>query len=410
MARMWKSYASKAKGIPPRIIFYVNNPLDLPGLRWAPRSLLSSAKHNLAMDIDIMVDRFNMKSNTHDKPGTLATIGDRVVGLRVCYPGCIVRVKPLRPDLPLHPWHGVLKRGVEDYVLIRDINGRWFTLLNRYRTLGVMNWTDEEKRAYDQRVQYPLCQAIDTGRCALIYDGKSKTSQGSRACLLVELLPNVGVSKTEYQETENVLQVRSLMAVTISAVSAAEETVYNNCRAVTETMAEDQSTKNLLELYSKHRKMLETGNTANDEENMKKRTAKDREDNRKPSKEVTNEPSITGGSEEVKDKNIGEEYQKVAIIEKAGGAEGDNGMGERGLSEKATEAVHDEIEAARKQVRTKFIELMARNWATQPEFVQSAHDAFAPDMKEYIWAMALKRCSHDMIIEELPEDQCWIVD
>jgi hypothetical protein len=42
MLKVWELIADKEKKIPARIIFHVENPLDEPGWRWAPRSFISS--------------------------------------------------------------------------------------------------------------------------------------------------------------------------------------------------------------------------------------------------------------------------------------------------------------------------------------------------------------------------------
>jgi hypothetical protein len=57
MARVWELIAKNRGGIPPRIIFYNDNPIDIDGWRWAPRSLLTSMEES-GISIDERAARF----------------------------------------------------------------------------------------------------------------------------------------------------------------------------------------------------------------------------------------------------------------------------------------------------------------------------------------------------------------
>lgn len=41
MAIVWELLAKRLEGLPPKTIFFVDNPLDIEGFRWAPRSFLA---------------------------------------------------------------------------------------------------------------------------------------------------------------------------------------------------------------------------------------------------------------------------------------------------------------------------------------------------------------------------------
>ncbi|KAH8886997.1 hypothetical protein GQ53DRAFT_330311 [Thozetella sp. PMI_491] len=69
-----------------------------------------------------------------------------------------------------------------------------------------------------------------------------------------------------------------------------------------------------------------------------------------------------------------------------------------------------EYQDALDKVREAMKELMAEAWATQPAFVQAVHDNIGPDMEEYMWATIPKSFSHDIVAEDIPSTQVWIVD
>jgi hypothetical protein len=109
MLKVWELIANE-KRIPARIIFHVENPLDKPGWRWAPRSFISSGPET---SIDASTRRNRFKPGTSD--GKLWGIHSEE-GLCVRFPGLILDAQPRLPGAPFHPWEGVYQPR-EDYLV-----------------------------------------------------------------------------------------------------------------------------------------------------------------------------------------------------------------------------------------------------------------------------------------------------
>jgi hypothetical protein len=183
MARVWREIARVVGGIPPRVIFYEDNTIPLPGWRWAPRSLLGSAFPSW-IDLNTKATRFgNFEIEGFAQPTEL--------GLRVQFPGARLEPRPHWPDIPLHPWEGILKRPLEDTVYVYDeANSRWMQLTDMERSWVIYNLDEEGQEQWDRKANNPICRAIHQGNAALIYDHKLATTFVSKVgniipCLLV---------------------------------------------------------------------------------------------------------------------------------------------------------------------------------------------------------------------------------
>lgn len=184
MATVWEMLAERLGGIPPRIIFYVNNGLEIAGFRWAPKSLLAADVQQLSTGgdtsnpyaerpfIDSVLDsgdrtvRFFCKSG--NRLAQLVSEGDRR-GLRGSYPGFSVHARPYpgvatAPEhCRLHPWDGDLARGSSLLRLKEEETGRWFEISVSNITRASGTWADEKSD-----ISLAICEAIQTGRCAII--------------------------------------------------------------------------------------------------------------------------------------------------------------------------------------------------------------------------------------------------
>lgn len=150
MAIVWEQIPRLLGGIPPDVIFHVDNPLDIVGFRWAPRSLLAAEFQqstmndtgdpyaerqffDSAMSLTDRSTRFDWSPDT--EIAQLVSEGDRK-GLRGSYPGFIVYARPYSgvdtapEQYRLHPWDGVLAQdGKGNLLLKEEETGRCFVSL-----------------------------------------------------------------------------------------------------------------------------------------------------------------------------------------------------------------------------------------------------------------------------------------
>lgn len=150
MAAVWEMVAKMLNGIPPRAIFFVDNPLAVQGFRWAPRSLLAADVErdqnddtidpyaeqkflDSSLDLSHRSIRFGYDENT--KLAQLVQSADVSKGLQGEYAGFRIKVQPyeglldaqgLTEDEKLHPWHGTLPFVIEDWIYLKDeTTGDW---------------------------------------------------------------------------------------------------------------------------------------------------------------------------------------------------------------------------------------------------------------------------------------------
>ncbi|KIH91208.1 hypothetical protein SPBR_01294 [Sporothrix brasiliensis 5110] len=178
MARVWALVAEKLGGsVPARVLFSSDETLDIPGWRWAPRSLLgaSHAANGPVMDVHHRIMRFrDWRSGDTVSDNTTTSTSDTGTptpwGLRVQMGGYMLRSVPLLPDLPLHPWECVAGSR-EDFIYVKhEASGRWLRLMDVYRMEMARTWSAEERRLYDAKADNRLCRLIDGGRQALLCD------------------------------------------------------------------------------------------------------------------------------------------------------------------------------------------------------------------------------------------------
>ncbi|KAL1894027.1 hypothetical protein Sste5346_006169 [Sporothrix stenoceras] len=182
MVRVWELIAKKLGGtVPARILFSSDETLDVPGWRWAPRSLLgaSDATKDSVMDVHHRIMRFRAwRSDEFEAEDTMRASGVPTPwGLRVQMGGYILKSIPLLQHLPLHPWERVAGSH-EDMILVKhSASGRWLRLMDFYRLEMSKKWSPEERREYDRRTDNLLCRLIDSGGQALLYDRSPQKGQ-----------------------------------------------------------------------------------------------------------------------------------------------------------------------------------------------------------------------------------------
>ncbi|KND93687.1 hypothetical protein TOPH_01923 [Tolypocladium ophioglossoides CBS 100239] len=257
MVRAWELLSRAHGGLPVRIIFFAEETLDVPGWRWAPRSLLGSSVRDPVMGIDERILRFaegGVDTTQKDR-------GDRgqaragmptPLGWKVRLPGCRLVPKPHIQGLPLHPWPDVINP-VEDQLLLRDEAGRWVRIFDWYRSRKISVWTREERLGYDRRMDGPLCRSIDTGSCALIYDMPSTFDQ-TRTCLMVQV-EDVGSGDMQRAALdlggETSLRARRERAVMLAQLSDVEAKFMDIMAALACRIASDEVTQGLLSIQDR---------------------------------------------------------------------------------------------------------------------------------------------------------------
>lgn len=256
MTRMWGKLAEAKGGIPARLIFYIDEPIDIPGWRWAPRSLLASAVDDPVLGLDERVMRFHT-DELSQAPGDVVLGVPTSIGLKLKLPGYRIIPTPLIPGLPLHAWPEVINP-TEDQIIAQDEDtGTWFRIFDWYRAKKIPTWTRKERLAYDKRENNPLCRAIDTGKCAFIMDQKWDLDDGTKACCMVQVeelggeeLADVGHTEIE----ENVpLKARRERAVIMSAMTDAEGEMMCKIKELAILVAKDPATDEFLEVQKSYK-------------------------------------------------------------------------------------------------------------------------------------------------------------
>jgi hypothetical protein len=185
MVRVWELLTKAHGGISAQVIFYLDEGLQTPGWRWAPKSLLSSSTVDSAYGLSYRVMRFNDAEFAPDSPYSSIGIPSRL-GLRVNLPSCRLLPKPLLDGLPLHPWPELINP-TEDQVLLWDgTRDEWMRIIDHHRSMKLGAWTREQKQAWDEQMNNPICRAIDTGNCYLIYNPGSIVGDGTQMALMVQ--------------------------------------------------------------------------------------------------------------------------------------------------------------------------------------------------------------------------------
>lgn len=239
MARVWELINKSQGGLPIRVIFYADEVLSIPGWRWAPRSLLGSAAKDSVLSIDERVLRLAGDANNQGIPTPL--------GLKVALPGCRLLPRPLVDGLPLHPWPGAVN-ATEDQVIIQDTrSGKWWRIVDWYRSKKIASWTAEELRAFDREQNHPLCREVDSGKCVLLYDEKARFDETVMTCMgqieeVGEDFEHASITSTELQTG---LKIHRTRAVIMAALSDEELRMMTIFREMAGVVAMDQETSNL---------------------------------------------------------------------------------------------------------------------------------------------------------------------
>ncbi|KAL7917865.1 hypothetical protein ACQKWADRAFT_305659 [Trichoderma austrokoningii] len=239
MIRTWELLSKMYGGLPPRLIFYADEVLSTPGWRWAPRSLLGSSVSDPTMGFDERVLRLVYAPNVQGIPTPL--------GLKVAFPGCRLVPLPLAAGLSLHPWPGAINPSEDQIIICHEKSGKWYRIVDWYRSRKLSSWTDDEKSAFDRKQNDPLCREIDSGKCVLIYDEKSRVNDMLMACMaLIENIPeDFEHSSIESRELNAGLRVCRTRTVIMSLLSDEEVRMVTVFRDLASTIAAYEETSKL---------------------------------------------------------------------------------------------------------------------------------------------------------------------
>ncbi|KAH8683432.1 hypothetical protein BGZ61DRAFT_424559 [Ilyonectria robusta] len=70
----------------------------------------------------------------------------------------------------------------------------------------------------------------------------------------------------------------------------------------------------------------------------------------------------------------------------------------------------EEWKAIKGEMKARMKEAAMEYWDESPDFQTAVEETIGPDMREWFWVMIPMLLSHEILLEDLPQDQIWIVD
>lgn len=177
MARVWELISQQnSHRLPANLVFLFDDTLDLPGWRWAPRTLMQASTSDSAMNLSERIMRlFDTEplgpgasnegaivlAEGDDTIGTKCAV-PRSLGFRVQLSGWLLKPGSRCASGELHPWEDLILP-IEDRVVVRnEADGKFMNIIDYYRGQKSASWTEEERKSYNRTVGRLLCNAIDT--------------------------------------------------------------------------------------------------------------------------------------------------------------------------------------------------------------------------------------------------------
>lgn len=240
MAIVWEMIARRSGGIPPNVIFCVDDPLDIIGFRWAPRSLLAAEIQRSTVDTDdpyaerAFFDsapeldelQYGLACNSNTKLAQLISERSRK-GLRGSYPGFRVYARPYSgvdtapEQYRLQPWDwdGLVKIDlIADWLFLKEEETRQW-----YKAISRRTWREKHPDA-------TICKAVYTGHCAII------RGPPSHDCLIVLIK----------KEDDSELIVRRQFPVYLRVTRKEESILAEKMTELAEELASEQVTTNFI--------------------------------------------------------------------------------------------------------------------------------------------------------------------
>lgn len=252
MVRVWEQLSAAFGGISSRLLFFMDEGIEVEGWHWAPRSLLASSAHEHSIwSVDERTMRF-VSTEMPDSPHKSAMGVPTLLGFKVTLPGYRLVPTPRLPTLPLHPWTDVI-HPTEDQILLQDERtGHWFRMIDSYRSMMVGKWTREQKQEYDRREKNTLCTAIDTGACALLLDQRLSLDENIGTGCLVQAKEVADVELEamglDVRMNRGALKARRQRTVIVSPLTDAESRMMVKVQKLADIVARDPTTKDFLEV------------------------------------------------------------------------------------------------------------------------------------------------------------------
>ncbi|KAG5928511.1 hypothetical protein E4U42_000494 [Claviceps africana] len=249
MVRVWEKLAQSHGGISTRVLFYLEEKINIPGWRWAPKSLLASSVGESVLTLDERAMRFHTE---HRQSMGVPTS----LGLRITLPGYRLIPESILPGFPLHPWPKVISPSEDQILLQNEETGEWFRIVDWYRAKKLPSWTRQECRAFDRSEDHPLCRAVDTGRCAILVDDQIAMEDTRMGCLLqVEEMSRRETAIVGYtpgpSESCPPLRAHRERSVILSRLTVAESQMMSMMRHLAEVVARNESTAAYVEVQEK---------------------------------------------------------------------------------------------------------------------------------------------------------------
>jgi len=187
MAIVWNLIAKQCGGIPARVIFFAEQPLQLAtldGWRWAPKTLLI-ADFETGLDYDIAINRFTTSESGRVDLSVynLGSLSEQ--GLRVTFPGSLLTLKPWTEGSSKWPWSLLHSQPVEQLFCRDKSTGKWFTIVDYFLSRRRIRSSSSEERAKrdkqmieeegtetreGKRRSQPIFNELCSGNVALIKD------------------------------------------------------------------------------------------------------------------------------------------------------------------------------------------------------------------------------------------------
>lgn len=137
MREVWIMVSEKLGGIPANVVIHENLVLPFPGFRWAPRTLLYAPQSIFEFEVGYKDNRWGA-----EQLGGLTS-----KGLRVRFPGFLIRPNPRPEGLKLHPWAG-FKRINEYMIYFKGDDDRWYAIHDGYRSRVINHQSEAECEEY----------------------------------------------------------------------------------------------------------------------------------------------------------------------------------------------------------------------------------------------------------------------
>lgn len=234
MQKVWELIAEKNGGIPRQVIFLEEPRIDVPGWRWASRSLLVwlNGAHDLV--------------NTRILRWTESQMGKRTDrGLLVQYPGYRIKIATEDREQP-QLWPGFTRLPELD-ILFRDKDsGLWYRILDKEYSRLSLTWTEDEKLSYNKLRLFPLHDLADTDNAVLIINHIGGPF----------LEPNEGylgtvVASTPSESPEEGIAVSSGRIVLITPVREETRYMYDTLRRLAVQFQTDNLVKRHMDIYTR---------------------------------------------------------------------------------------------------------------------------------------------------------------